>query len=92
MEVVRSLHTLYTLPRLCHRRCRRLFHTRTTQDLKYAIVFPGQGTQHVGMGMDLWQTSTVAKQVFDEADEALGFSLSKLMREGPEVGDALTLD
>ncbi len=51
---------------------------------KVAFVFPGQGSQVVGMGRDIFQTSSIARQVFEEADETLGFSLSKLCFEGPE--------
>lgn len=51
---------------------------------KIAYVFPGQGTQAVGMGNDLYQSSPVARAVFDEADLALGYSISKLCFEGPE--------
>ncbi len=50
---------------------------------KTAYVFPGQGSQEVGMGYDLYKSSPEAKKVFDEADQALGFSLSKLCFEGP---------
>ncbi len=46
-------------------------------------LFPGQGTQTVGMGLALSQASKAAKAVFDRADEALGESLSKLIFEGP---------
>lgn len=49
-----------------------------------ALVFPGQGSQTVGMGCDLAQTFPVARQVFQEVDEALGKPLSRLMAEGPE--------
>jgi len=49
-----------------------------------AFVFPGQGSQAVGMGKDLAAQYPVAKQIFDEADAILGFSLSKLMWEGPK--------
>ncbi len=48
-----------------------------------AFVFPGQGSQTVGMGKELAETYPVAKQIFDDADSALGFSISKLMWEGP---------
>lgn len=48
-----------------------------------AFVFPGQGSQAVGMGKELAETYPVAKETFDEADSILGFSLSKLMWEGP---------
>lgn len=51
---------------------------------KVAFVFPGQGSQAVGMGLDLFEQSPEAKQVFEEADEALGYSLSKLCFNGPE--------
>ncbi len=54
-----------------------------------AFVFPGQGSQKVGMGADLADASAVAREVFEEVDEALGQNLSKIMREGPE--DVLTL-
>lgn len=54
-----------------------------------AFVFPGQGSQKVGMGADLADASTAAREVFEEVDEALSQGLSKIMREGPE--DALTL-
>jgi len=52
--------------------------------MSYAIVFPGQGAQEVGMGKDLYDGYGVAKDAFDEADEALGFPLSRLIFEGPE--------
>jgi [acyl-carrier-protein] S-malonyltransferase len=51
---------------------------------KIAHVFPGQGSQSVGMGYKLYQSSPKAKEVFQEADEALQFSLSRLCFEGPE--------
>ena len=54
-----------------------------------AFIFPGQGSQSVGMGAALADASAVAREVFEEVDEALGQHLSKLMREGPE--DELTL-
>ena len=54
-----------------------------------AFVFPGQGSQKVGMGADLAAASAVARAVFEEVDDALGQKLSAIMREGPD--EALTL-
>lgn len=54
-----------------------------------AFVFPGQGSQKVGMGADLAEASAIAREVFEEVDDALGQKLSAIMREGPE--DTLTL-
>lgn len=51
---------------------------------KVAFLFPGQGSQAVGMGRELAQLYPVARHTFNEADEALGFSLSQLCFEGPE--------
>src|SRR5271168_5136661 len=55
-----------------------------TQPNKLAFLFPGQGSQTVGMGRDLYTNSPAARATFDEADEALGFPISKLIFEGPE--------
>jgi [acyl-carrier-protein] S-malonyltransferase len=55
-----------------------------------AFLFPGQGSQTVGMGKALYDASPAAKAVFDEADEALGFALSKAIFEGPEETLKLT--
>jgi [acyl-carrier-protein] S-malonyltransferase len=51
-----------------------------------AFVFPGQGSQAVGMGKELAEVYPAAKETFDEADGVLGFSLSQLMWEGPADG------
>src|SRR6185295_13503160 len=50
--------------------------------MKIAYIFPGQGSQHPGMGSNLADNFPAAKEVFEEADEALGFSLSRLCFEG----------
>ena len=57
---------------------------------KIAFLFPGQGSQAVGMGHELAEKFSVAAQTFAEADEALGFPLSKLCFEGPEEDLRLT--
>lgn len=54
---------------------------------KVALVFPGQGCQFVGMGADIYETFAEAREVYDRADEVLGFPLSKLCFQGP--ADAL---
>jgi [acyl-carrier-protein] S-malonyltransferase len=55
-----------------------------------AFVFPGQGSQYVGMGKDLSAEFALARETFAEADDALGFSLSGLCFEGPEADLKLT--
>ena len=57
--------------------------------MKLAWLFPGQGAQAVGMGRDVFDSSPMARAVFEEADRALGEALSKLCFEGPI--DQLTL-
>ena len=57
---------------------------------KLAFVFPGQGAQAVGMGKEFYETYDIAKKRFDEADEALGYSIRKMCFEGPEEDLRLT--
>jgi [acyl-carrier-protein] S-malonyltransferase len=52
--------------------------------MKKAYVFPGQGSQFVGMGLDMFQNSDLAKDIFRKADEVIGFSLSEVMFHGTE--------
>ena len=55
-----------------------------------AFLFPGQGSQAVGMGKDLYEKYSIARQTFEEADAALGYKLSQLCFEGPEEQLRLT--
>jgi [acyl-carrier-protein] S-malonyltransferase len=57
---------------------------------KKAFLFPGQGSQAVGMGKDFFEASSAAREIFFKADEILGFSLSRLCFEGPEEELRLT--
>jgi [acyl-carrier-protein] S-malonyltransferase len=57
-----------------------------TLGTSYAFVFPGQGSQYVGMAKDLAGSSDVARETVEHADARLGFGLSGLMFEGPEAG------
>jgi len=50
----------------------------------FSVIFPGQGTQYVGMGAELYKNHAYVKELFEEADETLGFKLSKLILEGPK--------
>ncbi len=59
---------------------------------KTALVFPGQGSQVIGMGKDLLDTFPIVRETFQTADEILGFSLSTLCFEGPEAELNLTLN
>lgn len=52
--------------------------------MKYAIIFPGQGAQEVGMGKDFRDIYASSRSIFDSADAALGFSLSRIIFEGPD--------
>ncbi|MCI6208993.1 MAG: acyltransferase domain-containing protein, partial [Prevotella sp.] len=49
-----------------------------------AFVFPGQGAQFVGMGKDLYETNPLAKELFDKADQILGFSITNVMFNGTD--------
>ncbi|UUZ95765.1 ACP S-malonyltransferase [Paenibacillus sp. P25] len=51
---------------------------------KVAFVFPGQGAQTVGMGKDVYDAAAESRRIIDAADEALGYSLSRIAFEGPE--------
>ncbi len=53
-------------------------------DKRIVFLFPGQGSQHLGMGRDFHDNHSIARQTFEEADDALGFSISKLCFEGPD--------
>jgi [acyl-carrier-protein] S-malonyltransferase len=60
------------------------------RNLRMALVFPGQGSQSPGMGKDLAENFSVARQVFEEADDALGFAISRLCFDGPAEDLQLT--
>jgi [acyl-carrier-protein] S-malonyltransferase len=62
----------------------------TTSNPPIAFLFPGQGSQVVGMGRELSEKYPVARRTFDEADEALGYKLSQVIFEGPEEKLKLT--
>ena len=51
----------------------------------FSVVFPGQGSQTVGMAKELYNSKSYIKELFSRADEILGFSLSKIILEGPKI-------
>ena len=55
-----------------------------------AILFPGQGSQYVGMGLDFYEKFDLAKKIFETVDKSLGFSLSKIIFNGPQEQLQLT--
>ena len=55
-----------------------------------AILFPGQGSQIVGMGSEFYNNFEIAKEIFKEADEKLNYPISKIILEGPEEKLKLT--
>ena len=55
-----------------------------------AILFPGQGSQYVGMGLDFYEKFDLAKKIFETVDKSLGFSLSKIIFNGPQEELQLT--
>lgn len=59
---------------------------------KIAVVFPGQGSQYVGMGKDFYENYEVSKEIIDKADDALGFKLTEIMFNGPEDDLKLTFN
>ena len=60
--------------------------------MKIAYIFPGQGSQYVGMGKELAENFKVARETFEEANEAVGFNLSGLCFSGPEEELKLTFN
>ena len=50
----------------------------------FSVIFPGQGSQIVGMGKELYDKYDLVKNLFDKADDALNYSISKIILEGPK--------
>ena len=55
-----------------------------------AVLFPGQGSQYVGMGSDFYERFDLVKNIFESVDKTLGFSLSEIILKGPETKLKLT--
>ena len=70
--------------RLSHEMVLNSTDNEVNDTMKKAFVFPGQGAQKVGMVKDLYEAYPVVREVFEEADDALGFSLTNLCFEGPD--------
>ena len=64
--------------------CSRVVLERINHMRKIAFLFPGQGSQYQGMGKNLLEAHPEIKKIFNEGDEALGFSMTRLILEGPE--------
>ena len=58
----------------------------------FSVIFPGQGSQIVGMGKEFFDNHEIVKKLFKQADETLEFSLSKLILEGPKDKLDLTIN
>ena len=58
----------------------------------FSVIFPGQGSQIVGMGKEFYNNHKIIKNLFEEADETLGFSISKIILEGPKEDLDLTVN
>ena len=67
-----------------------MFRANGADVMKTAFIFPGQGAQAVGMGKDFYDNFDAARKLFDEADEALGYSIKKMCFEGSEDDLKLT--